>query len=404
MRHGLPSADNILRVYNNFVVSVDLRHRNPKWVVEHLTKENNNDNDTNGNRQYSQFKEDSHIPPRFRAKLTDYKYSGYDRGHMAPAANHKSSQQAMDDTFTLTNTCPQNHEVNANYWARFEKYVQSLTKTCDDVWIVTGPLYLPRSTGSDNNNSSSSSSNSNIAKRQQEALEKFPKRLQPTYNWEMAHPMLGTPPQLVAVPTHFYKVVLAEQKRSTDNGSNINPAVVGAFVVPNKVVNKEAPLSSFAVPLSALEEVAGCEFFPEFLTAEKRRAIDEAALGWQQYGRSRLILELEEEKQGSSSPSLLLEGGGNSSSDDHHMLLLPPIPSASISSSGSDSSKKKEKRVVVMPPRTREVTAEKWGIVHICEHGEGCKLPAERWWESNKGKVSDSEKGKLKRSASSPGL
>ena len=34
--------------------------------------------------------------------------------------------------------------MNRDYWARFERFVQLLTNTCDDVWIVTGPLYLPR--------------------------------------------------------------------------------------------------------------------------------------------------------------------------------------------------------------------------------------------------------------------
>lgn len=47
------------------------------------------------------------IPERFRSKLLDYNRSGYDRGHMAPALNHKGSQQEMDDTFFLTNISPQ---------------------------------------------------------------------------------------------------------------------------------------------------------------------------------------------------------------------------------------------------------------------------------------------------------
>lgn len=49
------------------------------------------------------------IPERFRSKLRDYQKSGYDRGHMAAALNHKSSQQDMDDTFYLTNMSPQVH-------------------------------------------------------------------------------------------------------------------------------------------------------------------------------------------------------------------------------------------------------------------------------------------------------
>lgn len=47
------------------------------------------------------------IPTRFRSKLSDFHGSGYDRGHMAPAMNHKSSQKDMNDTFFLTNMSPQ---------------------------------------------------------------------------------------------------------------------------------------------------------------------------------------------------------------------------------------------------------------------------------------------------------
>ena len=32
---------------------------------------------------------------------------------------------------------------NRDYWARLERFVQDLATTCDDVWVVTGPLYLP---------------------------------------------------------------------------------------------------------------------------------------------------------------------------------------------------------------------------------------------------------------------
>lgn len=33
---------------------------------------------------------------------------------------------------------------NRDYWARFERFVQDTAKTFDDVWVVTGPLYIPR--------------------------------------------------------------------------------------------------------------------------------------------------------------------------------------------------------------------------------------------------------------------
>jgi DNA/RNA endonuclease G (NUC1) len=61
---------------------------------------------------------------------------------------------------------------------------------------------------------------------------------------------------MVAVPTHFFKVVLAE--RGTADDSNSTPdAVVGAFVIPNAPVQADMPLTAFSVPLGILEEAAG---------------------------------------------------------------------------------------------------------------------------------------------------
>ena len=89
--------------------------------------------------------EDAAIEPRFRSTLAQYKNSGYDRGHMAPAAAHKSSQRTMDETFVLSNASPQvGPGFNRDYWARFERFVQALTTKCSEVYVATGPLYLPR--------------------------------------------------------------------------------------------------------------------------------------------------------------------------------------------------------------------------------------------------------------------
>ena len=54
----------------------------------------------------------------------------------------------------------------------------------------------------------------------------------------------------MAVPTHFYKVVLGE----VAGGSEV---AVGAWVLPNSAIAPDIPLTAFTVPLSALEEVAG---------------------------------------------------------------------------------------------------------------------------------------------------
>lgn len=59
----------------------------------------------------------------------------------------------------------------------------------------------------------------------------------------------------MAVPTHFYKVVLAESKSKVPFGSS--KVSVGAFVMPNDQIQPDMPLTAFTVPLKMLEDVAG---------------------------------------------------------------------------------------------------------------------------------------------------
>ncbi len=74
----------------------------------------------------------------------------------------------------------------------------------------------------------------------------------------------GEAPRLVAVPTHFYKVILAETDAKSGGGLLPSKAslsgstrVVGAFVMPNQAIDPTTPLAAFAVPITALEEASG---------------------------------------------------------------------------------------------------------------------------------------------------
>lgn len=199
------------------------------------------------------FYEDEGLDERLRSKLGDFRGSGYDRGHLAPAANHKGHQGAMNETFSLSNVSPQVGDgFNRDYWARFEKFVKDVAKRADGLYVVTGPLFLPAldATGT---------------------------------QWRAAHPHIGTPPALVAVPTHFYKVLLADNA-SGKHGAH--KAAVGAFVMPNAPIDPKTPLTAFVVPLDALEQVAGTTFFPKFVDGARRAALDRTALAHQDQGRA----------------------------------------------------------------------------------------------------------------------
>lgn len=215
----------------------DRRTRNPAWVAEHITPQSLLIK--NADRKHSTFFEDTSIPAIFRAKLSDYFRSGYDRGHQVPAADAKWSQEAMDGTFALSNMCPQVGEgFNRDYWAHFEDFCRNLTQKYPSVRVVTGPLYLPHR--------------------------------DPDGKWRVNYEVIGTPPN-VAVPTHFYKVIYGED----GSGGPHSKVALGAFVLPNARISNQTSLSSFEVPLEVLERASGLEFAAKLDLSRRRRLCQE---------------------------------------------------------------------------------------------------------------------------------
>lgn len=74
------------------------------------------------------------------ATLADYKKSGWDRGHIAPAADFKWSQTAMDNSHLLTNICPQDKSCNSGIWNRIEILSREWAKRDSVLYIVAGPM------------------------------------------------------------------------------------------------------------------------------------------------------------------------------------------------------------------------------------------------------------------------
>jgi endonuclease G len=234
-QYGFPGPVADLRPAPSLTSSYDRRTRNPSWVAEHITPESLAAN--NADRKHSVFVEDVAIPEIFRAKLKDYFRSGYDRGHQVPAADAKWSQEAMDSTFALSNMCPQVGDgFNRDYWAHFEDFCRRLTGRYPSVRIVTGPLYLPK----------------------READGK----------WRVNYEVIGSPPN-VAVPTHFFKVIFAEE--AVVGGK----VAIGAFVLPNDRIANTKPLQEFEVPLEIVERASGLEFAGKLDASRRKRLCQE---------------------------------------------------------------------------------------------------------------------------------
>ncbi|CAG9466427.1 unnamed protein product [Pedinophyceae sp. YPF-701] len=371
---GLPTTEHV-RYFEKFAVAWDPRSRNPRWVLEKLEGWNSEEPYTpsGATRERSSFREDEAFEERFRARLDDYRGSGYDRGHMAPAMNHKSSQKDMDETFYLTNVSPQVGAFNREYWGRFEWFCRCLARDgqYEDVYILTGPLFIPKKSPGGK-------------------------------KWEMRYECIGDPPAMVHVPTHFFKAVLAVPRdarapaggRRPGGGRRRHPPLhVAAFVMPNQAIDPATPLAAYNVPLTSLETVAGMKIFEgarEVYDGRGRAAIDDAGLSWQQAGKqiaraARVAIE------DPGVPAGRITDAGDGASSELASAASHPPP-ASAAEPGADAVRatdvgaggtrgaeagglSKEALEVLWAPKT----ADGAGVVHLCD-AVRCELPPRDFW------------------------
>jgi endonuclease G len=119
-----------------YTLSYDAKNKTPQWVAWELTKE-----ETRGNEERStEFFPD---PDVIGTKVVtyDYSHSGYDRGHMAPAGDMKWNKKAMEESFYMTNICPQDHNLNTEDWNDLEMKSREWARRYGKVYIVCGPIY-----------------------------------------------------------------------------------------------------------------------------------------------------------------------------------------------------------------------------------------------------------------------
>ena len=137
----------------------------------------------------------------------DYTHSGYDRGHMAPAADMKWSEQAMRESFYMTNICPQNQNLNRGDWNDLEELARDWARKFGNIYIACGPI---------------------------------------VYNEDIT---IGNNHRIV-VPSAFYKVFLRKDKSSWTS--------IG-FIFANESGNK--PLMTYMVSVDEVERITGIDFF-----------------------------------------------------------------------------------------------------------------------------------------------
>jgi endonuclease G len=127
--------------YDAFAILHSGESKTPVFVAEKLNRALVADADE---KRTNRFFADARLRSAERATLEDYKNSGYDRGHMAPAGDMPTAQ-AMAQSFSLANMVPQAPEHNRGVWAKsVEMATRNYVKRADgDVYVITGPVYVP---------------------------------------------------------------------------------------------------------------------------------------------------------------------------------------------------------------------------------------------------------------------
>jgi len=192
--------DNVVK-HKYYTLLYNEKHEQAQWVAYKLEKKL-----LNGvAKRKDNFRPDPDVPTQ-SATPADYRDSGYDRGHIAPAGDFKISAEAMSETFFMSNMSPQLHVFNAGIWEQLESKVRDWAQNRGTVYVVAGPLL-------------------------QDGL-----------------PTIGKANK-VSVPKEYFKVVLDPEKKQ----------MIG-FIMQNRQSFKQVP--TYALTVDEIEKRTGLDFFP----------------------------------------------------------------------------------------------------------------------------------------------
>ena len=197
----IPVGDGGMRVeYKHYCLGFNKEHKQANWVYYELTSANL----TGKASRKNDFRVDPKIS-QWCATPEDYKRSGYDRGHLCPAADMSFDAKAMSETFYMSNMSPQVPMFNRGIWKELEEHVRNRARK-EKLYVVTGPIF----------------------KSNKGAIGKGK----------------------VTVPGYYYKLFYSPSKQQ-----------MIAYVLPNE--ESKRPLNSFAVPVDKVEKMTGIDFFSQ---------------------------------------------------------------------------------------------------------------------------------------------
>lgn len=224
-------------IRQGYVLEHSSRDKIPIWVCEGITPAQLGGTAP----RKDAFQPDPQLPPGLRAELKDYKGSGYDRGHMAPAGDQTVDPVLKRETFYLSNMSPQEGPLNQRIWAALEDQARAWLTQRGGGWIITGGLFYD------------------------------PDEEDPT-KADGFIPYQEIGPDRVAVPTHFYKIVVSKSQ------AGVWDAI--AFVMENHGYPAPFNFSQFIRSIDWIEEHTGINFMPDLAVMDESRVEGSTPVLW----------------------------------------------------------------------------------------------------------------------------
>lgn len=188
--------------YTHYQLCYSNTHRVSKWTMHELTLAQIKGTQARTN----DFKADPRvIQPVYE---DDYRRSGYDRGHLVPAADMRLNQQAMSETFFMTNMTPQDPGFNSGIWNSLEAHIRKEVERLGPALVITAPVLLE----------------------------------------QQDYPMIRS---RVSIPSEFYKIAYFYQDQSMQ-----------AYLIPNRHAQGQS-FKSFKTTVRSIEALTGIDFFSE---------------------------------------------------------------------------------------------------------------------------------------------
>lgn len=201
-----------------YTLSYNSKTRQPNWVMWKLMGEHVMSRQEG---VWNEYHEDMDIEKEYRGTIADYYNSGYDRGHMCPGGDCNWNSEGRDETFLLSNMCPQNPSLNRGDWKEIEIACRKWAQKYGHVYIVCGPIFFKSQT----------------------------------------HVMMGD--NRMPVPEAFFKVVLCLDKSS--------PKGIG-FICRNTDGNRKKDY--YVNTIRQVERVMGYKFFPNLSDSVRNIVLD----------------------------------------------------------------------------------------------------------------------------------